>query len=154
MGPNTSVSIRRIEDGTTKTILVGEIRAGLTTLDSRGTWALGHAGASLLAMYGSDGDANGPNACYPQADDIYSDVCGGSVGKSNCMDCDGGYFAQATVRSSHQGGAHVAMCDGSVRFISDDVETSGQYGSWGSLWDRLIASADVGITGGFPGTFP
>jgi prepilin-type N-terminal cleavage/methylation domain-containing protein/prepilin-type processing-associated H-X9-DG protein len=154
MGPNASVAFRRITDGASKTILLGEIRAGLTALDARGTWALGHAGASLLAMYGSEGDANGPNACYPLADDIYSDVCGGSVGKTNCMDCDGGYFAQATVRSSHQGGAHVAMCDGSVTFISDDVETSGQYGSWGSLWDRLIASADDGLIGGFPGTFP
>jgi prepilin-type N-terminal cleavage/methylation domain-containing protein/prepilin-type processing-associated H-X9-DG protein len=154
MGPNASVRIRRITDGTTKTILIGEIRAGLTPKDSRGVWALGHAGASLLAMYGSEGDANGPNACYPQADDVYSDVCGNAAGKTNCMDCDGGYFAQATVRSSHQGGAHVAMCDASVSFISDDVETSGQYGSWGSLWDRLIASADQGMPGDFIGTLP
>lgn len=59
MGPNTSVAFRRITDGTSKTILVREIRTGLTERDSRGVWALGHAGASLLAMYGSEGDATG-----------------------------------------------------------------------------------------------
>lgn len=154
MGPNASVAVRQITDGLSKTILVGEIRAGLTERDARGVWAMGHAGASLLAMYGSNGDANGPNACYPLADDVYSDVCGTPDGKSNCMDCDPGYFAQATTRSFHPGGAYVAMCDGSVTFISDDVETSGQFGSWGSLWDRLIASADDGIPGDFNGSLP
>jgi prepilin-type N-terminal cleavage/methylation domain-containing protein/prepilin-type processing-associated H-X9-DG protein len=154
MGPNASVAFRKVTDGSSKTILVGEIRAGITERDARGVWAMGHAGASLLAMYGSEGDANGPNACYPLADDVYSDVCGPNNGKTNCMDCDPGYFAQATVRSAHAGGAYVAMCDGSVMFVSDDIETSGQYGNWGSLWDRLIASADNGIPGAFAGSFP
>ena len=154
MGPNASVAFRRITDGASKTILIGEIRAGITEKMRDGVWAMGHAGASLLAMYGSEGDANGPNACYPKADDVYSNVCGKPDGISNCLDCDPGYFAQATTRSLHAGGAYIAMCDGSVSFVSDDVETSGQYGNWGSLWDRLIASADSGIPGGFAGTLP
>jgi prepilin-type N-terminal cleavage/methylation domain-containing protein len=154
MGPNASVAFRRITDGASKTILIGEIRAGATDNDARGVWAMGHAGASLLAMYGSEGDDNGPNACYPIADDVYSNVCGKPDGIANCMDCDAGYFAQATVRSAHTGGAYIAKCDGSVSFVSDDIETSGQYGNWGSLWDRLIASADSGITGSFAGTLP
>ncbi|MBA3482106.1 MAG: DUF1559 domain-containing protein [Pirellulales bacterium] len=71
------------------------------------------------------------------------------------MDCDGGgYFAQAGVRSLHAGGAYIAMCDGSVTFVSDDVETSGAYGSWGTVWDRLIASADEGMAGDFASTGP
>jgi prepilin-type N-terminal cleavage/methylation domain-containing protein len=155
MGPNTSVKISQITDGTSKTILLGEIRAGLTERDGRGVWALGHAGASLLAHYGSGGDDNGPNACNPEADDVYSDICGTSIARGECMDCwSGAAFQQATVRSVHKGGAYVAMCDASVTFISDDVETSGVFGSWGSLWDRLIASADEGRPGGFNGTLP
>ena len=155
MGPNTSVGLQRITDGTSKTILLGEIRAGMTDKDARGVWAMGHAGPSLLARYGSEGDDNGPNACNTYADDIYSDVCQKASAISECLDCySGAAFAQQTVRSTHKGGAFVAMCDGSVQFKSDDIETSGVFGSWGTLWDRLIASADEGQPGAFNGTFP
>ena len=104
MGPNTSVPMRRIIDGTSKTILVGEIRAGVNSGDSRGVWALGHAGPSLVAGYGSDGDDNGPNVCNPRADDIYySGNCESAAAiamlQAECMTCDAvNYFAQQTVR--------------------------------------------------------
>jgi prepilin-type N-terminal cleavage/methylation domain-containing protein len=145
MGPNISVQLKEITDGTSKTIMVGEIRAGLSEKDSRGTWAFGHAGGSLLSIFGSGGDANGPNACYPSADDVYSDVCGTDLAQSQCMDCfgSGGGADQATVRSLHQGGVFVAMCDGSVTFVSDDIETSGSYGTFGTVWDHMIGSADA-----------
>jgi prepilin-type N-terminal cleavage/methylation domain-containing protein/prepilin-type processing-associated H-X9-DG protein len=155
MGPNASVRLKQITDGTSKTILVGEIRAGLTERDARGVWALGHAGASLLAMFGSGGDDNGPNAPYMWADDVYSDVCGTPFALAEGMDCNGGTsFYQGTVRSMHKGGAYIAMCDGSARFVDDDIETSGNWGNWGSLWDRLIASADSDAPGIFQGMFP
>ena len=72
MGPNVGVKLSQITDGTSKTIMVGEIRAGITEQDPRGVWALGHAGTSLIAMYGGGGDANGPNACYSNSDDSVS----------------------------------------------------------------------------------
>jgi prepilin-type N-terminal cleavage/methylation domain-containing protein/prepilin-type processing-associated H-X9-DG protein len=144
MGCNIALKLAQITDGTSKTIMVGEIRAGITDKDSRGIWAMGHAGSSMLARYGSAGDDNGPNACFPSADDIYSDVCGTSLARTECMACyTGGAADQATVRSSHQGGAHVAMCDASVQFISDDIETSGSDGEWGTVWDYMICSADA-----------
>lgn len=147
MGPNVSVKLSRITDGTSKTILVGEIRAGITEKDARGVWAMGQVGASLLAMYGSGGDDNGPNFCGSSADDVVSDVCYSSaqadLGQRECMTCFyGTQFDQATVRSQHTGGAFLGMCDGSVQFVSDDVETSGIAGRWGSPWDFMIGSAD------------
>ncbi len=146
MGPNVAVSVKRITDGMTKTIMLGEVRAGIDETDSRGTWAFGHAGASLIAWYGSNGDANGPNAGYPKADDVFTDS--GCVEKealhlASNMPCDtGGYAAQAAPRSMHVGGIFVAMCDGSVQFVFDDIETSGSYGAWGTPWDFMIASSD------------
>lgn len=156
MGPNASVELRRITDGTTKTILLGEIRTGLTAHDARGVWAMGHAGASLLAGYGSGGDDNGPNACAPttgKPDDVFSDICDEDFAAEQCMSCDvpGNYFAQATVRSVHVGGAFLALCDGSVQFVSDDIETSGDYGACCTPWDHMIASADSEQLGGYNG---
>jgi type II secretory pathway pseudopilin PulG len=142
MGPNVGATASKITDGLSKTIMVGEIRAGLTERDARGVWALGHAGASLLAMYGSGGDANGPNVCFAKSDDVYCDVTVFALNQAECMTCDSGYFAQATTRSNHIGGVFLALCDGSVTFVSDDVETSGQNGLWGTPWDFLIGSAD------------
>ena len=151
MGPHLSVKLKQITDGTSKTFMVGELRTGLTEKDARGVWAMGHAGASLLAMYGAGGDDNGPNACYPFADDVYSDVCSRPAAKLECMDCDPGYFAQATMRSVHLGGVHAAMCDASVQFIDDNIETSGVPGNCCSVWDWMITSADGGVGGPYNG---
>ena len=41
MGMNVALKIGQITDGTSQTILVGELRAGLSEFDPRGTWALG-----------------------------------------------------------------------------------------------------------------
>jgi type II secretory pathway pseudopilin PulG len=147
MGPNVAVKLKRITDGLSKTVMVGEIRAGLTDKDARGVWAMGHAGASIVAGYGWDGDDNGPNTCNAAADDVYSDVCATAQGRMECMTCDPGYFAQQTVRSAHTGGVFVAMGDASVTFISDDIETSGPFGQCCSPWDYLITSGDNGATG-------
>ncbi|MGI9456115.1 MAG: DUF1559 domain-containing protein, partial [Aeoliella sp.] len=158
MGPNSSVELRRITDGLTHTIMLGEIRTGLTEKDARGVWALGHAGASLIAGYGAGGDDNGPNACAPttdgKADDVFSDICREEHAKEICMGCDtgGNYFAQATVRSVHVGGAFLAMCDGSIKFVSDDIETSGDWGQCCTPWDYMIASADSETPGSYNST--
>ncbi len=62
MGPNVGVKLRQITDGTSKTIMLGEIRAGLNEKDRPRVWAIGHAGTSLIAMYGGGSDDDGPNA--------------------------------------------------------------------------------------------
>jgi prepilin-type N-terminal cleavage/methylation domain-containing protein/prepilin-type processing-associated H-X9-DG protein len=158
IGPNVGVRVKRITDGTTKTIMLGEIRAGINESDARGVWAIGQAGASMIAAYGSNSDANGPNYCNVHGDDTYSDMCAAAgkctttganpTAQQECMPCDGGgSFDQQTVRSLHPGGVHVAMADGSVQWVSDDIETSGCYGPWMTAWDQMIASADEGRSG-------
>jgi prepilin-type processing-associated H-X9-DG protein len=163
MGPNANVKLKQITDGTGKTIMLGEIRAGITEQDGRGVWGLGHAGASLLAAYGSGGDDVGPN--YPDAsgDDVHApgvcaagSVCSGpgglgAVENMSCYPTTGG-FDQATTRSKHPGGVFVAMCDGHVEWVSDDIESNSCYStSCCSVWDYMILSADQAMGGSMQG---
>ncbi|HEX3600411.1 MAG TPA: DUF1559 domain-containing protein [Lacipirellulaceae bacterium] len=169
MGPNCAVTLRRVTDGTSKTIMIGEILAGFDQGDSRGAWAIGGAGTSLLAMFGGGSDDDGPNAQFSNGDDVYIDpslavgdagtICiprtdslslaaGTSTSKTQSMD-------QATTRSKHPGGVHVAMCDGSVSFITDDIETVGcgptASPTCCSPWDYMISSGDEGQLGLYNG---
>jgi hypothetical protein len=41
------------------------------------------------------------------------------------------------------------MADGSVQWVSDDVETTGCYGECCTAWDWMITSADGGHGGYF-----
>jgi prepilin-type N-terminal cleavage/methylation domain-containing protein len=149
MGMNVALSIAKVTDGSAHTILIGELRSGVSEFDPRGTWALGAAGASSLWAQGTD-NAIGPNACIPGGDGIFG--CGkikGSFGGDEgllkeCMPCDD-VAGQGTVRSLHVGGAFLGFVDGSVHFVSDFIDKGTQ---WDldplqyHTWQRLCASGD------------
>lgn len=135
-GVNVSLRFRDMESGLTNVVAIDELRAGVHPLDLRGTWALGFIGASITARHGIFGtindDANGPNNSHIRSDDLTGcDALKNAVGvefleKEN-MPC---YFRgpplveisdQATARSMHIKGVHVLMMDGSVHFVSDNV---------------------------------
>ncbi len=153
-GLNTSLKYRQITDGLSKTMMLGELRSGLTSTDPRGTWAFGIAGGNILAGHGYRGDDSGPNNCNPNADDVPAgsvDCLGEDqdIADGFCMPChNGSGAAQATARSAHPGGVMIALCDGSVDFITNDIVANNTaVDSRGlplccSPWDHLIASSD------------
>jgi prepilin-type N-terminal cleavage/methylation domain-containing protein/prepilin-type processing-associated H-X9-DG protein len=158
MGANRSVSLKQISDGTSKTLMLEELRAGLTSYDCRGVWAMS-GGPSSCWAHGFHGDANGPNANSIEADDMEScpDVWnfygggaspGGAKVAALGMSCAGSAGGKAnwqqTSRSMHAGGVNTCMADGSVRFISDYIAlgTDGTPPGCLAVWDFLNLSAD------------
>jgi prepilin-type N-terminal cleavage/methylation domain-containing protein len=153
----SSLRLGDITDGTSNTMLIGEVRVGLSSIDRRGTWAMGVPGASLLMWHGREGDSNGPNNCLDAADDIEdcSTMRNGDPGQiamaAECMtcwvDCDS---FQAAPRSKHPGGVMAACADASVHFISDRIQTGGAWACNGqpitscplSVWDRFCVAND------------
>ena len=153
MGANASIGIDEIRDGTSNTVLLAEIRAGVNHCDCRGTWALGGGGPSSLWAHGFVmGDARGPNPAYLAADDIYAcdairNITGQETLIAEKMTCwPNSNNRQQAARSMHTGGIHACLADGSVQWISDFIDTVSGNGFANpptfSVWDRIMLSAD------------
>jgi prepilin-type N-terminal cleavage/methylation domain-containing protein len=126
---NWGAGVHRIEDGSSNTVMLGELRIGsqLGPQDSRGVWALGFPGASVIS--GNGWDCKNPNSREDQADDCEQCVNSPQTAMGACVGCP---FQQATARSRHTGGVLVAMGDGSVRFVRDSVSV----GNWFMMLSR------------------
>ena len=147
MGPGKSMKTEEMIDGASNTIMLAELRAGIVSVDCRGTWSLGGAGPSAIARCGWDGDAKGPNAKVGSSDDIYGcdkvkDLIDGDQLLNTGMACyNYANNAQATSRSSHSGGVQTAFCDGSVHWIVDGISVGTSESDLGT-WDKLILPCD------------
>src|SRR5262249_30871645 len=141
MGVCTAVKMKDIVDGTSKTMLIGEVRIGLTAQDRRGVWAMGAPGASALVWHGFGGDDQGPNPCTDQGDDILG--CSTVIAQvglqrtiSQCMPCwNGDKQGQGAARSRHLGGVYTATVDASVHFVSDLIVDSTRFSASPTPWD-------------------
>jgi prepilin-type N-terminal cleavage/methylation domain-containing protein/prepilin-type processing-associated H-X9-DG protein len=128
MCSNYGAKIAEITDGTSNTFIVGELRAGLSSIDPRGIWAMGMPGASIInggrANYnpspnnllggtsadGGDELEDGANYCNP----LWASLGMGCTTSGTLM-------TSAMMRSLHTGGVQTVFCDGSVHFISNNI---------------------------------
>ncbi|MEO0529746.1 MAG: DUF1559 domain-containing protein [Planctomycetota bacterium] len=144
MSINFGARIPQISDGTSKTVMFGEVRAGINENDPRGVWALGMAGSSLLAASAMF-DAIRPNDNESGADDL--DSCT-SIGVSQeelasrgmgCAQQSGNWQAQS--RSQHPAGVNIGFCDGSTRTVLENIDDQ--------VWFNVLSASDGNIENEF-----
>ncbi len=151
MGCNVGSAPQEIPDGMANTALICELRAGTAGPDHRGTWALGECGGSTLWGFGGYGDAGVNQRSAGGNDDVVEGPELQAIFGQDYQDLEmevwtGSDSWQAGCRSLHPGGAHIAMCDGSLHFIDENIASNndGTFSSPSELqvWERLMAAGD------------
>jgi prepilin-type N-terminal cleavage/methylation domain-containing protein len=123
-----AASIRDITDGTSNTICMGEVRGWCS--DALGYWAPGTGG----------GWADSESLWFSTTPPINFPTCPGENGNPNLPAGGSGCRNQANwntgmgFKSLHVGGAQFLLCDGSVRFINQNINHT-LYQELGDRWD-------------------
>ena len=169
MGVNCSLRSADITDGASNTILLGEIRAGISsaTPAASGRWAapsqravrrrlgLGRQLQSHLGQPGRLRAQLSPRQTVRQHGELQFNPSGYNTLTWRRWRCPVIPLAaqqhQQTIRSMHRSGGHICLADGSVRWISDNIRTQAASvhmhlrqrrrarARLYSVWDRLIA---------------
>ena len=147
MGLNFGTTIAAVTDGLSNTIAVAELRAGLGSIDHRGTWALGVGGASLAGHAKSynptPNNKNGFSAaqgCNDGGDEVQAGPPMGArypnaARQGMGFHCGGGQFnSGGQSRSLHPGGVNCGFGDGSVKFIKNTISQR--------IWFALLVRND------------
>ena len=108
----TCSTFAQITDGSSNTMMMGEVRVGATSPDYRGL--------VQYAMFATMTGNLPPNT--PIADLTQSGDCVSSPDLLRAAGSTTNYNYQISMRSRHVGGAHALLCDGSVRFFSNNID--------------------------------
>ena len=142
MATNYGARILDIADGTSNTLMVGELRAGIAPTDPRGVWALGFPSSSIVnagrAAYNptpnnSLGDSGGDGDEIQNCAKFWNPTIG-SHQRMGCINDPGAIMTSGMSRSMHVGGVNSCFADGSVHFIPESISEF--------TWGLLLSKAD------------
>jgi prepilin-type N-terminal cleavage/methylation domain-containing protein len=148
---NQPQSLRSVTDGTTKTLMLSEVRTRDNTRDPRGAWAAGLAGGSILAfdmhskrhpdvnnnskrsepyspfVYGGTNPGLPPNTESSWGNRDWIRECpefeeADLIGMPCNKDGQTPVRSSAAPRSSHVGGVNASHIDASVEFVSNSID--------------------------------
>ncbi len=137
-GAPWSAAIRDITDGTSNTITMGEVRQSCVSRSWQGAALGGYGWTHTEQMW----FATTAPINYPTCQgDPGVDVSGGNPCKTYATSNGGNWNAYFGFKSKHVGGAHFLLCDGSTRFISENVDQL--------TYQKLGARADGQVVGDF-----
>jgi prepilin-type N-terminal cleavage/methylation domain-containing protein/prepilin-type processing-associated H-X9-DG protein len=124
------VSITSIIDGTSNTMMASETLQGQTPDNLQGfTWWGGAAGFTTYI---------GPNSSFP--DVLVGGICGTTPPDPPCTTTGTTTFPRMNgARSHHSNGLNVAMCDGSVQYITNTIDIN--------IWRALSTSRGGEVVG-------
>lgn len=130
-GQNTRIGIRDILDGTSNTLAVSECVIGFYRVD------VNDSGNNTVCSGGAKDTNSSRQAGYSWFYAYFPQACffNTFVGPNNKLSNDCGVNSDrvnAAARSLHTGGVHALLCDGTVRFINENINLA----TWGNLGDR------------------
>jgi prepilin-type N-terminal cleavage/methylation domain-containing protein/prepilin-type processing-associated H-X9-DG protein len=129
MAVNYGSRLTDFGDGTSNTVLFNEIRAGVSPLDPRGTWALGMPACSITnagrnynpTPNNSLGDDGNSGDEIQQAYKFWHVGIGSNQHMGAFPNSAGDTMTSGMARSNHLGGVNACFADGSVRFINNNI---------------------------------
>ena len=131
-GTMRCTSVRDVADGTSNTFAIGE-RA----------WMLNNVTLRAATVYGCNDDSDN----HSRQGLVYNMAAGryklNETNPTTCPNCSRGFS------SVHEGGAHFLLCDGSVKFISENIDHNNAGSAIDSTYERLIAVRDRQAVGDF-----
>ncbi len=111
-----AVALSEITDGTSSTLMVGEVTGGPGKHPSQGFAWISHMWAGWNCQDTADG--LNPFGSVPGGRDTSLDPFDGDGGGNR----HGEYFDESGFSSFHVGGVHFAFADGSVHFLNEDIQ--------------------------------
>ena len=138
---NQGRKISEILDGTSNTMAISEYLTGKDKFNMRGQPFTSRAGSQHLYPTLTP-NSSSPDILWGTAPEICENGTGYPALNLPCIGDTGTMSNYASPRSRHPGGVHVLLCDGSVRFVSDNVDLL-------SVWRPLATIANGEIIGEF-----
>lgn len=126
VGSSASTNIARISDGTSNTIIIGEYEPKYEErfpgTSSVGTFGYGGFAGSATGWFQSMSTIIPINWPIDDNANCGYNTWGQTANAGNPANAHDNFAVSQGFRSKHPGGAHVGLCDGSVRFLSQNLD--------------------------------